>query len=138
MSRVYSEAREFHAWLGEDPSRRELSLVQEAMLTKCPRLLAVSDTNNYSVVAHPDILVPIRNLIETLTVQPYWNRSWIVQEVILAQAVILLFDTQVRLPWDILMRWVLSFGHELVDSRDRSSHQNEQARNLRLEQVDQV
>ena len=113
MGKIYSQARLVVAWLGEPDkpeSHTAVSVIQELGTLLAPY------ANAGRIVSDGTMVVPNNHFLdiaEKLESNPYWSRTWIVQEVILGQHVIyvqgkhVLFEDNL----DSYLKWVQTVQH---------------------------
>ncbi|KAF2175010.1 hypothetical protein K469DRAFT_508591, partial [Zopfia rhizophila CBS 207.26] len=76
MGEIYSRATKVYAWLGE--ADRQMDCVFDDEAGTLPEQSDLDD----------DMLHEEFNWLRPLYVRPYWRRVWIVQELVLAKAVV--------------------------------------------------
>ncbi|KAJ4993862.1 Heterokaryon incompatibility protein 6, OR allele 2 [Stagonosporopsis vannaccii] len=85
MGRIYSKAESVSIWLGEAEERSRKGEAMEATAHLCSRYNQDPDFVWNSADWAPDQA----ELIAFLAEDPYWNRMWIVQEVVLARRAVI-------------------------------------------------
>ena len=113
MQEIYESAEKVYAWLGEGDADCLFAM-------KYARLKSHGSTN--LPIAHPKLLT---QYFEQLFMQPYWSRTWVIQEAVLAKQFWLLCGNEMIL-WDNLM---LTFDH-LLDNTAISSFPHSASRKI--------
>ena len=113
MQEIYKSAEKVYAWLGEGDADCLFAM-------KYARLKSHGLTN--LPIVHPKLLT---QYFEQLFLQPYWSRTWVIQEAVLAKQFWLLCGNEMIL-WDNLM---LTFDH-LLDSTAISSFPHSASRKI--------
>ena len=109
MSEIFSRARVVYMWLGEATERTPIAMsLLEAIRNACIKAVTTTETSSgnsgldsqthllpivneelFALGYHPSDLESLSDIFE----RPYWERLWIVQEVLLAESELLLCGT---------------------------------------------
>lgn len=88
MGDVYRQAGQVVVWLPcEAKSHRDLYVLREAIaaLESAPQSMADGNQKHLSVLSALELLLPAYFVLCAFSPNPFWNRLWILQELILAQ-----------------------------------------------------
>ncbi|KAH7095537.1 heterokaryon incompatibility protein-domain-containing protein [Paraphoma chrysanthemicola] len=105
MGKIYAEAYETLIWLGKQRLSKELHGI----------LMAVRYLDGYISSAHTKRLKAYKDQLNQIRYNEYWSRAWIVQEVLLASSVTIVFPEQKLLDWG-------SLGRNLIELDEYDRH----------------
>lgn len=97
MGRIYSQAKEVLVWIGisqdESPSRRrgKIPFLEETVRTS---IIPFGPTRRDFWSSREELRKELSTILRMVMCDRYWDCAWIVQEILLARAVILLIDEE--------------------------------------------
>lgn len=100
MKNIFCQADEVVAWLGEDTTG-----VAEVLAEHYANDLYESSGIGHSPIEQHDADFDIWTAMSNLAARGYWKRTWVVQELVLAQNVVLLFGPEGRLGLSEFAEW---------------------------------
>lgn len=118
MKQIYSNATFVLAWLGEATEKEECILAEirtndvETWIkkNKIKRRKQISNT------APNTVYDTVSALLRSLFKKPYWTRMWIVQEIVLAQSILLMCGNH-TLKWDPVCTFLTKLsGHTIMET----------------------
>lgn len=93
MGTIYSRATQIHSWLGH---------TQHA-IAECMQTFKDSADICWSVGSPRSQKPEVRGILDNLLQHPYWTRTWILQEIVLARSIIV-HCSSTTLDWDVFIR----------------------------------
>lgn len=134
MGRIYKGARIVYAWLGEATpgSAEAMYLLQQLQL-----LVYGDNPQQIHILKNERYLLGWRSLIELLR-RPYWTRAWILQEILLAENVMVVVGKH-KVAWPtmaVLTLIIPAWDEEMTSTEDESNPFYETLRMLRYNMYD--
>lgn len=125
MQRVYSQAERVIAWMGDSPASK-------GALTYAAKLLAIATTGSErELIEAWEMERPIGECdpqwyaIQALLNQEWFGRVWVIQEVVLAQNLVLRHGSGEQIPWDALAEFGQFLFMPEIEPRLRDSTKND-------------
>ena len=97
MDRIFRSARTVRAWLGEE--RDNSTTLFDFLVDVRQRVGSVYNTKVFFKEYKFDTMVEMWGALLSLSQRPYWHRTWIMQELLLAQDIIVHCGERI-LPWE--------------------------------------
>ena len=124
MDQIYRNASNVLVWLGPEDEITEINI--DSLSTLASGQISALAFSPGTIAA-----------METLCLQPYWNRAWIIQEILLARSVTIYFGSR-KLPWEVFSSLLekiskttkyehfqeVGFAYRISALRSRNAYQN--------------